>query len=135
MHLATFKRRLPVALIVSGATVIGLLIHGYWRPQLPAVSVTGDMVLCRMKFSSFRFPLPSGARGVTIGPVLVANDTISGSILVKDADNAVTYDEVLRKHNFKWEIGSPMATSFDQPGGWVLPAAGGRIDFSYFGDL
>jgi hypothetical protein len=136
MHLTGIKRHIPViavaALLVS--TVAAILTYSYWHSQLPPVSIRGDRVMCHMKYCDFQFPLPSGARDVTIGQVTVGPDTITGSIIVGESDRAVSYDEILRKHNFNWKLPSPMAMSIDQPGGWVWPVSGGRIDFSYFGD-
>jgi hypothetical protein len=136
MHLAKFKRHLPVALIdaLFLGTVIGVQVHTHWRSHLPPVAVRGDMIICRMKDSDFRFPLPAGTRDIIVGPARVGPDTIAGGVFVKDADNTAPYEEVLRRHNFRWKNGSPMAISVGQPGGWVWPSTGGRIDFSYFGD-
>lgn len=86
-----------------------------------------------MKQCEFQFPLPSGATDVTIGKVRIEPDTITGNIVVKGSDE-LAYDTVLARHGFQFKPGSPMATSAEQPGGWVWPKGGGLIDFSYFGD-
>jgi hypothetical protein len=129
------KRHLPLA-ITATVFVIALAaipLHSYWRSQQPAVSESRGMVVCRMKYCDFRFPLPPGAHIVSIGPLTVGPDTITGIIVHNGATGTATYDAVLRQHGFDFKPGSLMATSSEQPGGWVQPV-GGQINFSYFGD-
>jgi len=130
------QRHLPVAMVAGMFVIIiaAILLHSYWRSRQPAVSESRGMVFCRMAYCDFRFPLPPGAHLISVGPITVGPDTIRGSIIHSSATGAVTYDAVLRQHGFDWKLGSPLATSSEQPGGWVQPRSGGRIDFSYFGD-
>ena len=129
------KRHFQVVLVAAlfGITILAIPVHSHWRSRLPAVSEHDGMVLCRMKYCDFRFPLPPGAHIVSIGPLTVGADTITGSIVHSSATDAFRYDEVLRRHGFDFKPGSLIATSSEQPGGWVQPV-GDQIHFSYFGD-
>ena len=131
-----FKRNLSVAVFGSVFIValIGVSVHSYWRSRLPAVSEQDGIVLCRMRYCDFRFPLPPGAHIVSVSSLSVGSDTVRGTIVHSSATGAVTYDEVLRKQGFQFSPGSLLDTSSEQLGGWVQPGSGGRIDFSYFGD-
>ncbi len=88
------RRHLPLA-IVAAVFVIALAaipLRLYWRSQQPAVSESGGMVVCRMNYCDFRFPLPPGAHIVSIGPLTVGPDTITGSIVHSSATGGLTYD-------------------------------------------
>jgi hypothetical protein len=130
------KRHLPVAMVAGMFVIIiaAIPLHSYWRSRQPAVSESRGIVVCRMKYCDFRFPLPPGAHIASIGPLTIGPDTITGSIVHSGATSTVTYDAVLRQHGFSFKPGASMATSSEQPGGWVQPA-GDQIYFSYFGDL
>ena len=126
-----------LTLVISVAVFVVALgsvpLHSYWRSRLPVVSEDRGVVVCRMKYCDFRFPLPAGSHIVSIGPLTVGPDTISGSIVHSRATGTVSYDAVLRQHGFDLDAGSRFATSSEQPGGWVQPIDG-QIKFSYFGD-
>ena len=131
----SIKRHVPIAL-VAGMFVIVILavpLHTYWRSRRPAISETRGEIVCRMQYCDFRFPLPSGAHIVSIDRLTVGPDVIRGIIVHGSATGTVSYDAVLRQHGFTFAPGSLLATSSEQPGGWVQPIAD-RIHFGYFGD-
>ena len=135
-HLAKLKQHAALILVatVMLCAAAAVPIHYYWRSQAPQVSVRNGLVLCRMKYCDFQFPMPNGATGVVIGPITVGPDTINGSLFVGSSWDEIAYKERLRRHKFELKPDSRMATSLDQPGGWIVPQADGRIYFAYFGD-
>lgn len=129
-------RHLPLALAAAGLVIaiVAVPLRSYVRSRSPAVSEKAGMVLCRMKYCDFRFPLPPGAHIVSVGPLTIGPDTIHGSIVHSSATGNISYAEVLRQHGFQFNPGSLMATSSEQPGGWVQSLSAERIEFSFFGD-
>ena len=97
-----FKRNLSVAVIGSVFIValIGVSVHSYWRSRLPAVSEQDGIVLCRMRYCDFRFPLPPGAHIVSVSSLSVGSDTVRGTIVHSSATGAVTYDECFGSTDF-----------------------------------
>jgi hypothetical protein len=118
MQLAKFKQHWPV--IALAALFIGIIVltffYSHWRSHRAPVVVKNGVVFCRMAFDDFHFPLPSGAKGVTVSIASVSRDTINGSIFVKESD-VTSYDVILARHGFRFKPGSLTAMDAKQPGG------------------
>src|SRR5207237_396766 len=105
------KHHLPLAVVAAMFfTIIAAVpLHSSWRSRQPASSESPGVVVCRMKYCDFRFPLPPGAHIVSVGPLTIGPDTITGSIIHSGATGEITYDAVLRQHGFSFKPGVMMA--------------------------
>jgi len=127
---------------VSGQHIVGGPLPGRSHENLPAVAVeSGKRLCCRMLYCDFRFPLPPGARVVSIDPVTGGFDTIKGSILVTNTGGGAfdlrAYARMMRRDGFNEDGGGFGFSASSPDGGYVAVQNSGltcTIGFSFLGD-